>query len=137
MDPESRRTLDLKGEAETLATDLVEPGSTYNKLAMMHCFYGTWRKVVGYGSSVTIIVIRSLEEGAARSLGPLTDYIVVGAGDPARVDATTVAHELGHCCYLLHDGDSGNLMLGSAPRGTSLNWWQTTVVRSSRHVTYF
>jgi hypothetical protein len=25
----------------------------------------------------------------------------------------------------------------SPPRGTSLNWWQVVIVRSSRHVTYF
>jgi hypothetical protein len=134
-DRETARTLDLGGEGETAGSDLVEPGSTYNKLAMMHCYYGSWRKVVGYGSSITVIFIRSLEEGVARSLGPLTDYIVLGGQQ--RLDATTVAHEIGHCCYLWHDGDAGNLMRGNSPRGTSLDWWQTTVVRSSRHVTYF
>jgi len=102
---------------------------------MMHCFYGTWRKVVGYGAPITLFVIRSLEEGVARSLGPLTDYVVIGGSQS--IDLTTVAHEMGHTCYLWHDTDNGNLMFGSSPRGTSLNWWQTTLVRSSRHVTYF
>lgn len=75
-DPSKKRILDLGGEAATLGADLTDIGSDYNKLAMMHCFYGTWRKVVGYGAPITVFVIRSLEEGLARSLGPLTDYLV-------------------------------------------------------------
>ena len=135
-DPSSKRILDLGGEAETFGDDLTDIGSDYNKLAMLHCYYGTWRKVVGYGSSITVFVIRSMEEGVARSLGPLTDYVVIGGAQ--NPDVTTVAHEIGHACYLVwHDGNNGNLMFGQAPRGTSLDWWQTTLVRSSRHVTYF
>jgi len=103
---------------------------------MMHCYYGTWRKVVGCGAPITVFVIRSLEEGVARSLGPLTDYLVVGGQQ--NVDVTDVAHEMGHACYLVwHSGDNTNLMFSSSPRGSQLDWLQTTLVRSSRHVTYF
>jgi len=133
--PSPGRILDLGGEAATAGADLIDIGSHYNAIANTECFYDTWRKVVGYGAPITVLVIRSLEEGVARSLGPLTDYLVIGGSQ--RIDVTTVAHEMGHSCYLWHDSDSGNLMLASAPRGTSLDWWQTTLVRSSRHVTYF
>ncbi len=135
-DPSDTRILDIGGEGETLADDLTVVGSDYNKLAILNCYYGTWRKVVGYGSSITVIVIRSLEEGVARSLGPLTDYVLVGGAQSP--DVTTVAHEMGHCCYLVwHDSSNSNLMFASSPRGTSLDWWQTSLLRSSRHVTYF
>ena len=138
-DPSKKQILDLGGEAATLGADLTDIGSDYNKLAMMHCFYGTWRKVVGYGAPITVFVIRSLEEGVARSLGPLTDYVVVAGQDPQGTpDVTDVAHEMGHTCYLVwHSTDSTNLMLKGSPRGTQLDWWQTTLLRSSRHVTYF
>lgn len=133
--PSSSRILDLGGEMATAGADLIDIGSHYNTIANLECFYGSWRKLTGYGASITIFVIRSMEEGLGRSLGPLTDYVVIGGRQA--IDITDVAHEMGHACYLLHDGDSGNLMLSGAPRGTSLSWLQTVIVRSSRHVTYF
>jgi hypothetical protein len=140
-DPSPKRILDLGGEAATAAADLTATGSDYNKIAILNCFFGTWRKVVGYGAPITVFIIRSLEEGVGRSLGPLTDYIVIGGsqtpGTP-RADVTDVAHEIGHACnHLGHAGDSTNLMNGNSPRGTALSWWQVVLVRSSRHVSYF
>lgn len=129
----SKRILDLGGEAATAGADLIDIGSHYNTIANLECFYGTWRKLIGFGAPITVFVIRSMEEGAGRSLGPLTDYIVIGGSQS--IDITTVAHELGHACYLWHV--SSGLMASSAPRGTSLDWWQVTIVRSSRHVSYF
>ena len=134
-DPSAKRILDLGGEAATMGADLVGPGSDYNKIAILNCFYGTWRKLVGYGAPITIFIIRSLEEGSGRSLGPLTDYVVIGGGQ--NINETDVTHELGHACYLWHVSDSTNLMNGSPPRGTSLSWWQVILLRSSRHVSYF
>lgn len=134
-DASRQRILDLGGEAETAAVDLWDVGSDYNKLATMHCFFGTWRRVLGYGAPITVMVIRSLEEGVARSLGPLTDYVVIGGSQ--NVDTTTLAHEMAHACSLTHSDDTDNLMSRSSPRGTSLTWWQAVSLRGSRHVTYF
>jgi hypothetical protein len=134
-DASSKNLLDLGGEAATLGDDLTHIGADYNRIACTECFYGTWRKVIGYGAPITVFVIRSLEEGTARSLGPLTDYVLIGGKQ--NIDVTTVAHEMGHTCYLWHNGDNDNLMFGSSPRGTSIEWWQVTLLRSSRHVTYF
>ena len=119
------------------AADLTATGSDYNKIAILNCFFGTWRKVVGYGAPITVFIIRSLEEGVGRSLGPLTDYIVIGGSQMPRPDVTDVAHEIGHACNLWHAGDSTNLMNGNSPRGTGLSWWQLVLARSSRHVSYF
>ena len=104
------------------------------------------------------------------SSGPLADYICVEGGrmivpqlstpviapvppQPAGATmlqaATTLAHELGHACGLLHDkvtdcvnGDSTNLMYcrptspAGVVRGDNLSPFQRAVVRSSPHVTY-
>lgn len=137
-DPSATRILDLGDEAATAAADLTAAGSDYNKIAILNCFYGTWRKVVGYGAPITVFVIRSLQQGVGRSLGPLTDYIVIGGAQIPGPDITDVAHEIGHACnHLGHAGDGTNLMNGNSPRGTSLSWWQVALVRSSRHVSYF
>jgi hypothetical protein len=119
----------------TLGSDLIDIGSQFNAIAMTECFYGTWRRIAGYGAPITVFVIRSMEEGLGRSIGPLSDFVFIGGAQS--VDVTDVAHEIGHACYLWHINDNTDLMNKNPPRGTSLNWWQVVIVRSSRHVTYF
>jgi len=73
------------------------------------------------------------------SSGPLGDYICV-EGTSMTYDATTLAHEMGHACGLLHDEiwrDRTNLMYSDEPRGTNLSSLQRAIVRGSTHVTYF
>ena len=132
--PSRQRILELGGEVATLVADLIDIGGDYNLIANTGCFYPTWRRVVGYGAPITVLAIRSMGEGIGRSLGPLTDYLVIdGSGSG---DVTLIAHEMGHACYLWHV-NNGGLMHPDGSRGTSLNWWQVSIVRSSRHVTYF
>jgi hypothetical protein len=127
--------LDRGDEVGALGEDLGTVGALLNAIANTVCFYSTWRRLVGYGGPVIIFVVRSMQAGNGRSLGPLSDYITLSA--QADLDVTVLAHELGHANYLWHVGGNDNLMFASAPRGTNLNWWQVTLLRSSRHVTYF
>ena len=106
----------------------------HDRVQLLNCFFATWRRVVGYGAPITVIVIRSMQEGVGRSLGALTDYILIGGSQ--MIDVTDVTHEIGHACYLAHTSGGGNLMFPSGPRGIS-SWWQVALLRSSRHVTYF
>jgi len=131
--PSRKRILDLGGEVASLAADLIDIGGDYNMITNTGCFYPTWRRVIGYGAPITVVAIRSMGQGIGRSLGPLTDYLVI---DVSGGDDTLIAHEMGHACYLWHV-ENGGLMHPDGSRGTSLSWWQRSIVRSSRHVTYF
>jgi hypothetical protein len=57
--------------------------------------------------------------------------VVAEAGNPI-----CIAHELGHSCNLWHVDIDDNLMNPSCGR-KKLKWWQVSIMRSSRHVTYF
>ncbi len=114
------------------------------------CFFGSWRRVLGYGAPVTCFIIRSVTGSAIGCSLFITDYITA---DRQSVDTSprTIAHELGHSCMLWHlcvDDDMTNLMAASAAcnptSATSpdrinpiINDWQTLLIRASKHVTYF
>ena len=114
------------------------------------CFFGSWRRVLGYGAPVTCFVIRTVTgDGIGCSLF-ITDYVTV---DREAIDTSprTIGHELGHSCMLWHlcvDDDVTNIMATSgacSPVSATdpdranpvINDWQTLLVRASKHVTYF
>lgn len=94
--------------------------------------------IFGYGSPVTVFVVRNVEgkRGCAPP-GFLADYAVI---DPdALTDGEgsmlTLAHEVGHACNLLHW--SGTLMKKShTGRPRKLKRLQKAIFRGSPHVTY-
>lgn len=84
---------------------------------------------------ITAFVVRDVKDKIGCSLGPLTDYITI---DPAGVKSeSTLSHEVGHSCGLLHFDGQNNLMNPNAPRGNNLKWWQKNLFRGSRHVQYW
>ncbi len=84
---------------------------------------------------ITAFVVRDVKDKIGCSLGPLTDYITL---DPAGVKSeSTLSHEIGHCCGLLHFDSQKNLMFPNAPRGNNVKGWQMNIFRSSRHVQYW
>jgi hypothetical protein len=111
--------------------DLGTPGAAAELLSITKCFYGKWRRVIGYGAPIIVIVNRDVAGKKGCSLGPLSDYVTVEGGDPI-----CLPHEVGHACNLWHFGGSTNLA-NSNCGGTKLKWWQVLLVRDSRHVTYF
>ena len=126
--------LDVTSPAASFFEQVTEVGSFFNGLA-------------GYGlftRTITVFVVRSMVTHDARSFGPVTNYVMVTADVFTNNDApeTSVAHELGHQCGLLHRGTLGNLMYESNTndqgdfRGTSLSTWQASVIRISRFVWY-
>ena len=135
-----------------------------------------WEKSPLFAGKIGAPVVAFIVDGVGTttetgcSSGPLADYICIEGGqmlvpvqttpvtapippEPAgagiNMASTTLAHEMGHACGLLHDnvtnvqnGDPTNLMFFSAtlptgsPRGTNLSPFQRAIVRSSPHVTY-
>ncbi|MFC1846643.1 hypothetical protein ACFLYS_01085 [Chloroflexota bacterium] len=129
----SGRKADLEPGCNLRGTidDLLLVGSSYQLATISRCFYGTWRRVTGYAAPIVVFIVRDVIGFKGCSLGPLTDYVVIEAGDPK-----CIAHELGHACNLWHSKKDDNLMKSNCC-GTLLNWWQKILLRISRHVTYF
>lgn len=93
---------------------------------------------------ITVFVVRDITGKIGCSLGPLTDYVTIdttlttGANPISGVlSESTMAHELGHCCGLLHRDDTKNLMYPDHGRGDNITGWQKYVVRTCRHCTFW
>jgi len=152
-------TLDVGCGADGVGSEWLLSGSKYQWIASTCCFYGAWRRVLGYGAPITCFVIRSIPGALGCSLW-ITDYItVVGeqtlpSTDPGYIPPTsprTIGHELGHSCNLWHvcvDSGVTNLMATQGdcdPASTTppdrvnpeLNNWQVLLARASKHVSYF
>lgn len=88
---------------------------------------------------VTIFVVRSIKDGGDAyrgcSAGLFTDYVVLTPD--GITDDTTLAHEIGHACFLLHRKKKNNLMFHGFDRGTSITGWQKYWFRASRHVNFW
>jgi hypothetical protein len=111
--------------------DLGAAGAHFRWLALT----GVAGTPFGYGTPLTVVVVRSIGRWSGCSIGPLASYVTVTAGTIHRGDGRTLAHELGHACLLLHRPDAGNLM--APAKGDRLTRWQAAVIRSSSHVSYF
>jgi hypothetical protein len=127
-------------------------GSIYQWKASTLCFFGNWRRVLGYGSPVTCFFVRDVVGALGCALW-ITDYVTVEGTvlAPPSSSPRTLGHEVGHACNLWHtcvDDDNSNLMATQeacdpdstvvpnrlSPRMSNS---QVLLVRMSKHVTYF
>ncbi|MCH7738124.1 MAG: hypothetical protein IH872_12070 [Chloroflexi bacterium] len=133
----SDNILDVNCGASAWGDDFLLTGSNFNLLMSRFCFWGNARRLFGYGSPITVFVVRSFKTGhTGCSLGPLTDYITVVGTETT--DKTTIAHETGHACGLWHVGGSTNLMFKTDSNlRRDMSNFQAINLRNSRHVTYF
>jgi hypothetical protein len=116
--------------------DLWVQGFWYELLMARHDLWGNFRRLIGYGAPLVVIAVKDYHSSAiGNSLGAITDYLTVEG--PETADKTTIAHEVGHSCGLLHDKSAGNFMHASAANPRDLSSGQALWIRNSRHVTYF
>lgn len=144
--------LDGACNAAGFGDDIGTSGGRLEMKCNTDCFFGNWRRLTGLGAPIPVFVVRSIDGGATIGCGLwLPDYVTISrtegsggallAGEPD-LDGTfgkpinTLAHELGHMCNLWHISDQANLMTPGS-KGVSLDWWQISLVRASRHVSYF
>ena len=143
--PSSVSVLDVECKTGAAKEDLGLTGGLYQDIMFNECFFGNFRRLVGYGAPIGIILVRDVKGKNGCSLGPLVDYVTTSGSGIGKSDFL-FAHECAHACALIHCGDFGsgcddgnknNLMFPSPTgRGTDLNRWQVAVLRNSRHVTY-
>jgi len=101
---------------------------------------GGWNVLpVTFMYPITVFVVAHVthdgKEWRGCSWGILADYVVL---TPTGInDDTTLAHEIGHACSLLHRDSKSNLMFHGWDRGTSVTGWQRFWFRGSRHVNFY
>lgn len=131
-DPAPTTALDPHCDAGAWTDEFREAGEYYAR------HLAGWVSGIPISTSfpVTAYVVRDVEGKRGCAIGPLADHLVI---DPDGVvgDATTLAHEIGHCCSLRHSGAQTNLMWSESNRGENATWYQKNLFRSSRHVTYW
>lgn len=152
--PSGSGVLDVPCNGPGFGADLGLTGSQLDLLSSTRCFFGNWRRVVGYGAPVTCFIIRSLPTAGDPTCGSfgcglwITDYVTLRnqpCGGAVTINRRVAGHELGHAGNLWHVDAASNLINlmgvpwnGNDPPGQiSLATWQILLVRASKHVTYF
>lgn len=152
---ENNSDSDLLDPEDSFANEWWLAGSKFQFKISTLCFYGSWRRVTGFGAPITVFIVRDTRPNAlGRSIG-IADYVTVDgmASDPSNFNYSprTVGHEMGHSCMLLHtcvDDGINNIMATAThcdPDSTTapdrinplLDNGQAIITRSSKHVTYF
>ena len=126
-------------DAEGFFQDWLIAGS-YFEFASANCkFTDTFRRIIWLGAEIIAFVVEDVTPGRTVwcSFGSTHNYVVIEA-NPTDQDSV-LAHEIGHSCWLPHEGtDRGNLMFTpSPPTGATLTDLQVSVVRWSKHCVYF
>lgn len=97
---------------------------------------------------ISIFIVRTIAGKIGCSLGAASDYVTLSSVPESTSSVSgisslsTLAHELAHCCGLYHRNEVNNLMYENDSdgrgnvRGSDVTYWQKTIVRSSRHVTF-
>jgi hypothetical protein len=140
-------TLDVPCDA---SNEWLLGGTKFQLKSSTLCFFGNWRRVLGFGAPITCFIIRNVTGNAIGCSLLITDYVTV---DREAVDTSprTIGHEIGHSSMLWHlcvDDDIANMMatsgdcnpasaLGPDRVNPTINNWQAILIRTSKHVSYF
>ncbi|MCB0707530.1 MAG: hypothetical protein KDC34_19580 [Saprospiraceae bacterium] len=84
---------------------------------------------------ITAYIVKDIAGKIGCSMGLFTDYVTVS--EAGVKSDSTLMHEIGHCCNLLHRDNQKNLMFPNDGRGNDVTGWQKFVFRNSRHCTFW
>ena len=130
---------DLLSAATSAASSTTggSPGS-YFEFASATCkFTDGFRRVIGLGAEIIIFIVQDVTPVGTNgcSFGSTHNYVVIEAKPTDQAFVAT--HEIGHACWLPHDGDPANLMNGITPAtNPALTNVQIALVRWSKHCVY-
>jgi len=113
---------------------------SYFEFASATCkFTDSFRRVIGLGAEIIVFIVQDVTPSATTngcSFGSTHNYVVVEAQSTDQ--EFVAAHEIGHACWLPHDGDPSNLMNDITPfTNPTLTNLQISLVRWSKHCVYF
>jgi hypothetical protein len=129
--------LEVHSNVRAYLEDLFTPGRWFEAAATRHAPAAAWLRVLGLGAPLFAVVVRSIKRGfIGCSLGIASDYVTASVAGTT-IDPEVFVHEIGHALGLLHRRERDNLMWHFAGRGRALTAWQVTLMRGSRHVTFF
>jgi hypothetical protein len=134
--------LDEKVPAEYLRpkienTDIFTDEVDYFDDLRKYVITSVWHSIadlIGYGEPVFTFIVIDFPSSQLGVANTLWNFCLMST----KAGPTTLAHELGHMCGLLHRSDSGNLMKPGRDltNDDNLTRWQISVIRNSRFVTY-
>ncbi len=128
--PAPKAALDVKCDSGAASNEWGEAGEYF-----AHHMAG-WNAIpINLGFPITAFVVRDIVGKIGCSLGPISDYVTVSK-DGVKSNST-LTHEIGHCCGLLHRDNVKNLMYPNDGRSNDVTGWQKFVVRNSRHCTFW
>jgi hypothetical protein len=112
-------------------------GSWFEFVTSTCKFTDGFRRVIGLGAEIVVFIVDDVTPTNTNgcSFASTHNYVVVEAKPTDQ--AFVAAHEVGHACWLPHDGDTANLMNGSTPTAAPvLTAVQIATVRASKHCVY-
>jgi hypothetical protein len=111
---------------------------SYFEFAAATCkFRDNFRRVIGFGGGIIVFIVQDVTPNNTNgcSFGSTHNYVVIEAKPTDQ--AFVAAHEIGHACWLPHDGDPSNLMNSITPAtNPTLTNVQIALVRWSKHCVY-
>jgi hypothetical protein len=111
---------------------------SYFELASATCkFTDSFRRVIGLGAEIIVIIVQNVTPANTNgcSFASTHNWVVIEALPTDQ--AFVAAHEIGHACWLPHDGNPANLMAASTPTvNPTLTNLQIALVRWSKHCVY-
>lgn len=135
--PPPKRTLNMGCNGDGFADDFGFVGS-YFEFASATCkFTDSFRRVIGLGAEIIIFIVQDVTPTFnGCSFASTHNWVIIEAKPSDQ--AFVAAHEIGHACWLPHDGDPGNLMASITPAAMpTLTNVQAAMVRWSKHCVYF
>jgi hypothetical protein len=116
-------------------------GSYFEYAASTCKFTDSFRRVIGLGAEIIVFIVQNVTPDSSKkntngcSFASTHNYVVIEA--KPRDSMFTAAHEMGHACWLPHDGDTANLMNPFTPKTKpTLTNAQIAVIRWSKHCVY-
>ncbi len=110
---------------------------SFFQFAIATCkFTDGFRRVIGYGAEIIVFIVQNVTPtGNGCSFASTHNWVVIEAMPTDQ--AFVAAHEIGHACWLPHDGNPANLMAPATPTtNPTLTNLQIALVRWSKHCVY-